>query len=77
MNVLTLEEAMQMRNEALESDEPYADVVAVILTQLIKHLNPKIIQITTIEEDVIVALKSDGTLWKSIGGLRWVQLPTP
>ena len=75
---LTLSDAIMFRNEALEEGTPESNVIASVLSQLIPHLELKIIQITTIDESLI-ALKSDGTLWTSFGGagINWKAMPLP
>jgi len=76
--LITLESAKIMRDDALSSDEVGAEETAAILSQLITHLEtPKVIQIIQMEEGVIAALKSDGSLWKSMGGIKWFQMVSP
>jgi hypothetical protein len=80
MTSLTLNQANELRDAALTDDTKDGRILAGILDQLVVHLEtPKVVQIISIsaEDEVIIALKNDGSLYKSIGGLTWTKLTTP
>lgn len=89
MNILTLTEAQQLHTDAVKQGGEEGRVVGAILEQLITHLETadKVIQITASTNSfahAVVALKGDGTLWRTALGdkykdqpMKWEQLPQP
>lgn len=80
MNELTLEEATSIRDEALECTDEESQSIAAVLTQLISHMQPKVIQMDVAGagmNKITTVLKSDGTMWREKWNDGWEQLQTP
>ena len=86
---LTLNQAINFRDEALETNTEESNVIASILSQLIPHLELKVVPKPKVEPKVVqmqvmgaempqyTVLKSDGTMWRQKWGHKWEQLTTP
>ena len=77
MNELTLDQVnTELTALSKGGQTPDSQVMVAILTQLKAHLQPKVVQLSSVGEELF-ALKSDGTIHTSSNGMHWRVAVTP